>query len=217
VSRPWDCGVRWHLEQALADMPNHTHDPLTADFILEHHLRSADPAAEADYIEHLRRVSLEEAEKVTRRALLPQSFEMVLSAFPAYRLVLPKPPLQAVEWIRYRTDAGIVELSGGSPTAFTVVAPSGLHARKGWVEPLTDEVWPTTSTAPDAVRVRFQAGYPLGTGANAVAQIPEGITRARLVAIHEMHKIRSESVHVSQSSALRSARSHLLGYRVHEY
>jgi uncharacterized phiE125 gp8 family phage protein len=207
----WDAGVRWYLQQSTADAPNPDDDPLTLEFILEHHLRSAHPEAEAPYAEHLRRVSLEEAERDTRRSCLPQWWTLVLDQFPASGLiVLPRPPVLQVASITYLDSAGAAQVLTGSPAEFDVDLPSGPFAQKGQVRPLAGSTWPSVTPTSQAVRVRYQAGYP-GTPAS----IPYEIQQGRLIAIAEMYKQRSESVHISQSTAMRPARRFWANYRVY--
>lgn len=218
MTRPWDYCVTWHLEQPLADGPDISLDPLTNDMILNHHLRSAHAEAEVDYIEHLRRVSLREAEHITGRSLLPQWWTLVMNRFPVRAVVLPKPPFLDVVTVTYVDSAGVTQTLESSPPMFRTIVPSGPKARKGALVPLEGETWPDTrSDTPDAVRIRYKAGYPLGPGEGDPAQIPEDLLQARLLAIAEYHKQRSESVHISQSTALRRARNILLQYQVREY
>jgi len=208
VTRPWDDGVRWHLEQSAADAPDLADDTLDLDFILSHHLKSAHPAAETTYVDHLRKVSLREAERQTGRSLLPQWWTMMLDQFPWGDIVLPRPPLLEVESITYLDSAEVeTVLSPASPQSFLVDAPSGERAEKGRVMPMRGAAWPSVSPGSGAVAVRFRAGYLGG--------IPDEIQHGRLVAIAEMTKQRSESVHISQSAAMRTARRFFYGYKVY--
>lgn len=217
MTRPWDDCVTWHLEQPQADGPDWALDPLTNDLILDHHLKSAHAEAELDYIEHLRRVSVREGEQITGRSFLPQWWTLVMNRFPLGAIVLPKPPFADVVTITYTDPDGAAQTMDSSPPSFQQVAPSGPHARKGYLLPLEGETWPTTLATPEAVRIRYKAGYPVGETEGAFAELPEDLMQARLIAIAEMHKQRSESVHISQSLALRRARSIFLRYQVREY
>jgi uncharacterized phiE125 gp8 family phage protein len=205
----WDAGVTWFLTQAAADGPDYDTDPLALDFILEHHLRSAHPEAEMIYVDHLRRVSLQEAERITERALLPQWFELVLDRFPVGPIVLPRPPLIQVTSITYVDDSGATIVLSGSPEPFVVELPEGTRSCRARVSPLGGTTWPSIGApAPNAVRVRFQAGYPGGA-------FPDEINQGRLAAIAEMHKQRSESVHISQSAAMRVSNRYYKAYKVY--
>lgn len=206
----WDEGVRWHLEQAAADAPDYALDPLDLDFILTHSLKSAHPEAEATYVNHLRKVTLQEAERCTNRAILPQWWTLVMDRFPTSGILLPKPPLIQVESITWLDADGDSQVYTGSPAEYVVDAPSGPRARAGRVFPVSGAQWPAVSIGSGAVAVRFQAGYP-----GSPPAIPDEIQHARLISINEMHKQRSESVHISQSRALRTARLIYAGYKVY--
>jgi uncharacterized phiE125 gp8 family phage protein len=212
---PWDLGIRWHLEQAWDEGPEWSADPLSEDFVSQEHLRSAHPEAEGVYVAQLIRTSLQEAERITGRSILPQTWSLVLSAFPAGGIVIPRPPLLSVASITYLDPDGLPVVMASSPAEFRVVAPSGPQAAKGCVLPLEGESWPSTQVGPMAVTVRYTAGYPLG--ADGIAQVPYDITQGRLVSIAEMYKQRSESVHISQSVAMRTARSLYRAYTIQEY
>lgn len=206
----WDDGVRWHLEQLEA--PDLTTDPLLIEAVRDDHLRAPNGTAEDDYIAGLMATSLRMAERVTNRSLLPTSWRQVMDRFP-YEIVLQRPPLMTVTSIVYVDPDGVEQtLAGGSPEAFWVSAPLGPKAPKGRLRPLYGTSWPATRCQPDAVRVTFTGGYPLG--ADGIADIPEDITHGRLLVIGELYKQRSESVHAfNQNPALIRARDLFLGYR----
>jgi uncharacterized phiE125 gp8 family phage protein len=206
--------IRWHLEQDADDAP--AYEPLTVDYVRDYHLRSPNGNAEDSYIETLIRVARRAAERVTRRALVPQTWRLVMSGFPCGGpIVVPKPPLQSVTAITYIDEDGVEQTWGGSPLPYEVVAPSGPQARYGLIAPAYEQVWPTTRRQLEAVTVEFIAGYP-ETGSPAEAQIPEDITHGMLLMIGELYKQRSESVHAfNQNPALIRARDLWLGYQVY--
>jgi hypothetical protein len=213
--RAWDDGIVWHLEQSADEGPDWRADPLTPAFVLEQHLKSAHPEAEQSYIDHLIKVSLRDAERVSRRSLLPQTWRLVLSGFPWGAIELPRPPTQEILSISFSGSTGLETWPGGSPALFQVTTPSGPYATRARVWPLDGTSWPATSTEARAVVVAFRAGYQVD--ADGISTMPEDFTHARLLAIHEMHKQRSESVHIAQSTAIRTARSIYVGYRAYGY
>ena len=77
------------------------------------------------------------------------------------RLKLPRPPLQRVESVEYRNDAGEYETFPAAK--YVTMAPAELRASVGWIEPAPDEVWPDTRVRPDAVKVTYVAGYDPGS------------------------------------------------------
>jgi uncharacterized phiE125 gp8 family phage protein len=129
------------------------------------------------------------AEHDTGEALMPQTWEVVLSGFPTStsgRIVLPRAPLVSVDSIVYVDGDGEEQTLTGSPAMFRV-KPSGAVALAE-VEPLADEIWPTTLTQADAVTITFQAGY------ESADLIPGPIRSGMCLAIAELYKQRSLSV-----------------------
>lgn len=114
-------------------------------------------------------------EEFTGRALLPQTWELVLEGFPSGRSIrIPKPPLQDVTSVQYtKSDGTVVPLDAAEYSVDTVAEPGRVVLAYG-------KSWPTAELAPvDAVVIRFDAGY-----ADA-ASIPPGIKRLlRLVVGH---------------------------------
>lgn len=213
TNRPWDFGITWHLEEI--DGPDLDNDTLTLAAIRDDHLRGVNGNAEDNYIERLRRVSYLEGERKTRRAFLPQTWDLVLSGFPLTYIEVPKPPLQSVVSIEYTDDTGETQQLLTSPVEVQVVAPTGPKAGKGRIYPAAGASWPSTlSNLREAVRVRFTAGYPLTEGSPASADVPIELDQARLLMIGELYKSRSESV-VGTSAAMRRAEQIWLEYRVY--
>jgi uncharacterized phiE125 gp8 family phage protein len=208
---PWDQGLRWYLEDD--ETPDWTLDPLTVEFVRDQHLRSPNGAAEDAYITHLIRTSYWNAERRTERTLIPRTRVLVADGFPSTgTFIIPHPPLLSVsgiDWIDENEDTATL---AGSPAEFFVETPEGPRARPGRITPLYNASWPTPRSFMGAVRVTFEAGYPVVDG---YASIPDEITQARLLMIGEFYKQRSESVHTSQSAAMVRARDLLSGYKVY--
>ena len=108
-------------------------------------------------------------EEQTGRQLLTATREAWLNAFPfigasgAYaRIELPKPPLQSVVTVKYIDSSGVLQsYQGGSPLAnlYTISAPVGPYAARGFVEPIAGGVWPIARAETGAVRIRYTCGY----------------------------------------------------------
>lgn len=205
--------IAWHLEQVEA--PDLTAgDTLTLAFVRDHHLRCPNGSAEDAYITRLLKTSYRAAERTTRRAHLPQTWALVMDRFPSGEIVVPRPPLLAVDDITYIDTDGIEQLWGGSPLPYQVSAPVGPQAPRGRIRPVYGTSWPATRSQMDAVVVTFQAGYA-AAGSPPVATVPEDIDHGRLLVIHELYKQRSESVHAIQNPAMIRARDLWLGYRAY--
>ena len=104
------------------------------------------------------------AETYTHRALITQTWDLQLDGFPAWSgltsdggLELPKPPLVSVTSVSYVDTAGVTQTWAASN--YTVDAPAGPWARMGRVVPGWSLYYPVARTVPNAVTVRFVAGY----------------------------------------------------------
>lgn len=95
------------------------------------------------------------AESVTRRALLTQTWELVLDAFPQYRdpIYLPLPPLQSVSSITYYDASGA--LLTMTSVGYRVIS----DADTAMILPAYGTEWPATLDDKAVVRVRFVCGY----------------------------------------------------------
>ena len=126
------------------------------------HLR-VDTTADDTYIGTLITVARQNVEAHLRRALIHQTWELVLDEWPGRVVVLPKPPLASVTSIKY-TDRSAVEstVSSGSYLVDTDTEPGRVVLKSG-------ETWPAVVLREaSAVRIRFVAGY--GAARSSVQQ-----------------------------------------------
>lgn len=213
--RPWDDGIRWHLEQSAAEGPDFALDPLELTFVRDQHLRSANGEVENPYVEWLIRASYRQAEKFTNRSLITQTRRMVLSGFPWGDIYLPLGPVLSVESIDYFDSSSSSAVLGGSPAEFDLVSPSGYQNRPARLMPLPGASWPSAYAQSDAVTVTYEAGYPVNSD-TGFAAIPEDINDARLQWIGERYKQRSLTDHAfNQNKAAIQARSIWMQYRIY--
>jgi uncharacterized phiE125 gp8 family phage protein len=94
----------------------------------------------------------EDAEHRLQRALVTQTWELALDAFPA-AIVLPMAPLASITSIKYTDTAGVEQTL--DPAAYAV----DTAAEPGAVVPAYGLAWPATRAERNAVRVRYVAGY----------------------------------------------------------
>lgn len=110
---------------------------------------------------------------VLGRCLVPQTWDYTLDAFPADSICLPLAPLMSISSVTY------VDLAGATQT-FSASLYS-LSADRHWT-PRIDLVygaeWPSTRVQPDAVTVRFEAGYDSGNSPQDASAVPEPIKTA---------------------------------------
>lgn len=138
------------------------------------HLRVDIPDDDA-LITSLIATARQHAEAITRRALITQTWDLVLDAWPDDdRIDIPLPPLQSVTSITYKDSAG---------AAYTVPATDYIVdtvSSPGRVVLGYGKTWPSTALYPaGAITVRFTAGYGDATA------VPEAIKAAiKLLVAH---------------------------------
>lgn len=122
-------------------------------------------------------------EEYTRRALITQTWELTLEAFPCSGVIdLPRPPLIAVSSIQYVDENGDTQTLDTS--LYTVDTSTGRIARTYGAS------WPSTNPQqPAAVTVTYTAGYG-GTGAS----VPAPICAAILLALGDLWERRESTI-----------------------
>jgi len=128
-----------------------------------------DHDAEDTRFSALIKVARESVETITRRALISQTWELVLDNWPAADwFEIPLPPLQSVTSIQYKDEDGTEStLSASSYIVDTDSEPGRVHLADG-------ETWPADTLYPlAAIRVRFVAGY-----GDEGSDVPESILQA---------------------------------------
>lgn len=100
------------------------------------------------------------AEQQLNRALMTQTWQLVVDAFPEAEFKLERPRVQSITSITYIDAAGTQQTLGAD--AYTLDA----DMLPGWVLPALGTTWPATRDQANAVRVTFVSGY--GGDASAV-------------------------------------------------
>lgn len=133
----------------------------------------------------------QQCESITRRALITQTWDLYLPAFPASgeAIEIPLSPLASVESITYTDADGVTQTWDAAEYTVDAVTEPGL------IVPAYNKTYPATRTVPNAVKVRFVAGY------GAAADVPEGIKQAMRMLIGHMY-VNRESVKVGQGFIL---------------
>ena len=125
---------------------------------------------------------LDGAEGYLGRALITQVWELALDSFPT-QLRLPLPPCQAIEAISYIAPDGTADTL--DPASYIA---TGLGSATGAIL-LFPNGTPPTARRPDAVTIRFTAGF--GT---AAATVPAAIRAAILARVAHMYEHRESVV-----------------------
>jgi uncharacterized phiE125 gp8 family phage protein len=153
------------------------------------HLRVVDNDDDT-YITALIKSACTNAEAWLGRALVDQTWDLYLDAFPStgdMEIKIPLPPLIEVTQIEYDDSNGDQQLvAGGSYYVDTVTEP-------GWVVPQGGISWPTSIDAINSVRVRFRAGY-LDTNSPPNNAVPFDIKAGILLSVGTMYEAREQVV-----------------------
>jgi uncharacterized phiE125 gp8 family phage protein len=172
-------------------------EPLTPAEV-ENHLRleaGADPVK----VNSLILAARQHVERVTSRALVEQSWELVLDRFPACRAIrLAKGELRSVASLKYLDGDGVEQpLDAAVYQVDTARVPGRVVLASG-------ASWPATSDRINAVRVRFVAGF------GAAAAVPEPIKAAMLLLIGHLYEHRESEIVGTITSPLQFALNALL-------
>lgn len=164
--------------------------PLTTPVSLveaKSHLR-VDHSYEDDLITTYIKAATDYAEKFLGRALVDQTWELVLDEFPEDEIKIPKPPLIEVLSVHYNDAAG----------ADQVVAAADYYvdsaSEPGWVVTQNNASWPTTLDAINSVSIRYRAGYIDNSNSPATGNLPDAIRSAIFLTIGSFYANREQVV-----------------------
>lgn len=117
------------------------------------HLR-VDVADDDTLITAMIYAAAEMAEQITGRALMTQTFELTLDAFPQ-ALQLTRVPVQSITSVKYSDSTGTVITLDSLLYALDNADDCGF----AYVVPAYGLIWPDTRDEINAVKVRYVAGY----------------------------------------------------------
>lgn len=153
------------------------------------HLRVVD-SDDDTYISAIVKASCANVEAWLGRALIDQTWDLYLDAFPTtndLEIKIPLPPLIEVVSIIYNDTAGVEQtVNSANYYVDTVSQP-------GWVVPVSSFTWPTPLDAINSVRVRFRAGY-IDTSSPPQNSVPFDIRAGILLAVGSMFENREQVV-----------------------
>lgn len=180
-------GSTYLLLATISDNSTTTYTDNIADASLGAAAPSTNTTVDPEVTRLIRAARLQ-VERITRRGLLSQTWELQLDAFPAGAVIeLPLPPLLSVTSVTYQDTAGAWQTLAAS--AYVVTGPAGPIAERGRITLADGATWPTTADEADSVKVRFVAGY--GTTAAAV---PDDLRQAVLMLVGELYEQRAETI-----------------------
>ena len=130
----------------------------------------------------------ETAEQITGRAIMPQTWELALDAFPS-AFELTRVPALSVVSLKYLNEAGV--LTTLSPAAYSLNNVNDFGF--AYVEPAYATDWPTTRDTANAVTLRFTAGYV------DAAAVPESIKAWLKLQVSAMFENREAEAYSSRA------------------
>lgn len=122
------------------------------------------------------------AERITRRALVTQTWDMFLTGFPGWEMYIPKPKTQSIVSISYVDSNGVTQTLAIDQY---LVDTKSEPAR---ITPAFGLIWPVTRWQNNAVTVRFTSGY------GVAADVPDGIKSWMLMRIKTLWDNRAQIV-----------------------
>jgi uncharacterized phiE125 gp8 family phage protein len=180
----WDCGISWFTRRTVAPVDF----PVSVSFLRDLHVRAVNGGVEDEFFRATLAAATQAAEHDTQRALMPQTWEQVMSGFPTSGyIVLERPPLVEITSVAYYDEDNAAQTLAGSPAEYRIV-PSGAYS-KAQILPLAGETFPTTYARPDAVTITYECGYEDTTDPELV-HIGHGIA----LMVGELYKQRTLSV-----------------------
>lgn len=143
------------------------------------------------------------------RALVTQTWQLALTAFPAGGIRVPLPPLIEVESITYLDTSGATQTLAQAAYQVTGTEPA-------MILPAYGTTWPTTRWQPEAVKVRFIAGYAPGAGSptDYRENVPQAIRQAMLLLITHWYENRGATTEHTASLLPFAVQALLTPYKV---
>jgi len=152
------------------------------------------------------------SETYLRRALITQTWDFFLEAFPAgAEIKIPLPPLQSIDAIRYLDEAGVERILDSG--FYTVDAPAGPDADCGRVRFNYGHPWPSTFKDRRAVRITAVCGY-----GSAPSDVPSAIRAGVLLLTANLYENRQDVVTGTIATEIPRTSEFLFApYRVFEF
>lgn len=127
------------------------------------------------------RTARRDCEQYQERAYITQTLDLYLDQFPGRRWIeLPFPPLQSIQFIRYKDAARNVQTM--DEIAYEVDAVS----QPGRIALALGQSWPTTYDGLNSVQIRLIAGYGLAL------DVPDEIKTAILMMVADLYSHRGD-------------------------
>jgi uncharacterized phiE125 gp8 family phage protein len=147
-----------------------------------------DTNADDALINALITAATELAEQKTGRALMTQTWELTLDAFPE-AFELTRVPVQSITSLKYYDTAGVQQTLSNALYSLDSADEFGY----AYVVPVYNGAWPTSRDQINAVALRFVAGY------TDAAAVPEGIKQWIRLMVSTMYENRETEAYSSRA------------------
>lgn len=198
VYRTEAAGSTYKLLTTLADNTTTIYTDNTADSGLGATAPSTNTTSDP-YLIALIKTARDYCESFTHRALITQTWDLKLDAFPCdsdEAIFLPKPPVSSVTSVTY-LDTANVSQTWAATTGYLTDLPSGPHASPARIAPAYGVPYPSTYDVENAVTIRFVAGY----GA-AASSVPDGIKWAMRILMGTWYDPGRQSVVIGSTASV---------------
>jgi len=149
-----------------------------------------DSLLEQIYIPAARRI----CEGLSGRALVPQTYELGIGRFPCAGMTYHRAgvrlqigPVTSVTSVKY-DDSNAVEQE-----LLTADYLLDSYTEPGYIYPAINSAWPTTGQTPNAVRIRFEAGYDLPSASPQDNPLPQEYKAAILLVMGHLYENREQT------------------------
>lgn len=161
------------------------------------------------------KVVRQRGQRATRRAFITQVWDNFLDQWPCWNgyhggrtyepvntllpaggyVMLPKPPLQSVTYVKYVDLAGVTQT--WDPTNYLIDAPSGDGAARGRLSLGWVKIWPIVRPTANCIQIRQVCGY-----GDTPSTIPEILLQAMLLDLVTLYDIRGAVLAGSRAAAI---------------
>jgi uncharacterized phiE125 gp8 family phage protein len=175
-----------------------TEEPIDLDEAKKHLIMEDDEARDDDLLYAYIQAARRHCESFLGRALITQTWDLYLDAFPDGDIAIPLPPLQSVTHVKYKDTAGTLQtLAASTYIVDTVSTPGRIALAYG-------QSWPSTYSEIQAVQIRFVCGYGLASA------VPQNIKHAILLKLTGLYENRGDSERTFVTDTLEQAIEALL-------
>ncbi len=146
------------------------------------------------------------------RQFMPATYDVSFDSFPStgeQRITLPLPPLGSITRVVYFNSTGASVSSTGGSTSFSsthfhTIRPTDAP---GYIQPVFGKTWPATRERPDAVTVRFIAGYgsTVASTGNRSGAVPDEVKAAiklKMEQLWDPERVKTRDLNITVDSLI---------------